>query len=66
MGLQASLVHSGLRYLPLHTTDWLFEIPQDWSLAERMLRIGVRFAMLDEIVTDYYPSLLWTDRRAIR
>ncbi len=52
--------------LPLHSTDWLFEIPHDWSLAERMLRIGVRFAMLDEIVTDYYPSLLWTDRPAIR
>jgi Glycosyl transferase family 2 len=65
-GLQSSLVHSGLRYLPLHSTDWLFEIPHDWSLAERMLRIGVRFAMLDEIVTDYYPSLLWTDRPAIR
>ena len=31
------------------------------SLMERMLRIGVRFAMLEETVVDYYPSTLWSD-----
>ena len=61
-GTQCSLIHAGLRYLPLQPTDWLFGIPNDWSLAERMLRIGVRFAMLEEPVVDYYPSQLWTDR----
>jgi Glycosyl transferase family 2 len=61
-GIQCSLLHSGLRFLPLQPTDWLFGLPNDSSLLERMLRIGVRFAMLDEAVVDYYPSRLWTDR----
>jgi hypothetical protein len=61
-GTQCSLIHTGLRFLPFQPSDWLFGIPNDWSLAERMLRIGVRFAMLPEPVVDYYPSQLWTDR----
>jgi Glycosyl transferase family 2 len=61
-GTQCSLIHAGLSFLPLQPSDWLFDIPNDWSLAERMLRIGVRFAMLEQPVVDYYPSLLWTDR----
>lgn len=61
-GSQCALHHSGLRFMRLQLTDWLFEIPNDWSLAERMLRIGVRFAMTDETVFEYRPSSLWTDR----
>ena len=61
-GIQCSLLHSGLRYLPLQPSDWLFKVPNDWSWAERMLRIGVRFAMLEEVMVDYYPSQRWTDR----
>jgi hypothetical protein len=64
-GLQASLLHSGLRYLPLQPSDWMFKVPNDWSWAERALRIGVRFSMLEEIMVDYYPSLAWTDRPPI-
>ena len=59
-GAQASLIHSGLRFIWAEPSDWLFEVPNDWSMAERMLRIGVRFAMLDEPVVDYYPSRGWT------
>jgi Glycosyl transferase family 2 len=61
-GTQCALLHSGLRFMPLEPTDWLFGLPNDASLLERMLRIGVRFAALDEPVVDYYPSKLWTDR----
>ena len=61
-GLQAALLHSGLGYLPLEPSDWVFGIPSDWSLAERMLRIGVRFAMLEESVVDVYPHHLWGER----
>jgi hypothetical protein len=43
-------------------SDWLFDVPNDWALANKMLRIGVRFAMLEEPVVDYYPSRLWGDR----
>jgi hypothetical protein len=28
-------------------SDWLFDVTNDWSMADKMLRIGVRFAMLE-------------------
>jgi len=27
-----------------------------------MLRIGARFAMIDDVVVEYYPSQLWKTR----
>ena len=64
-GIQSSLFHRGLKFLTLQPSDWVFEIPNDMSLMERMLRIGVRFSMLEEIVVEYYPSVLWrADRRS--
>jgi hypothetical protein len=63
-GIQCSLLHGGLRYMPLEPTDWIFRVPNDWGLADRMLRVGVRFAMLDEVVVEYYPSQLWKTRPA--
>jgi Glycosyl transferase family 2 len=63
-GTQCSIFHAALRYLPLEPTDWLFGVPNDWGLADRMLRIGVRFAMLNEVVVDYYPSFHWKTRPA--
>ena len=64
--LPGSLLHSALRFMPLQLSDWMFSIPHDVGLLERMLRLGVRFAMHDEIVFDYYPSLAWRDRPPIR
>jgi Glycosyl transferase family 2 len=61
-GCQCALLHAGLRFMPMEPSDWLFGVPNDSSLLERMLRIGVRFAMIEEPVVDYYPSTLWTDR----
>ena len=61
-GIQCSLLHAGLRFMPLQPTEWLFGIPNDSSLLERMLRIGVRFSMTEDPVVDYYPSSLWSDR----
>jgi hypothetical protein len=58
-GMQGSLIHTGLRFLPLLPSDWVFEIPNDMSLMERMLRIGVRFSMMEQTTVDYYPSTLW-------
>jgi hypothetical protein len=60
--MQSSLLHRGLRFLPLQPSDWVFDVPNDVSLLERMLRIGVRFAMIDEPVVDIYPSRLWSGR----
>jgi hypothetical protein len=61
-GTQGALMHAGLPSLWEDPSDWLFNVPNDWALADKMLRIGVRFAMLEEPVVDYYPSRLWTDR----
>jgi hypothetical protein len=61
-GMQAALFHGALRYLRLQPSDWVFGVPNDAALLERMLRIGVRFAYLDEPVVDYYPSRLWSER----
>src|SRR5262249_42067681 len=55
-GAQASLIHSGLRFIWAEPSDWLFEVPNDWSMAERMLKIGVRFAVLHEPRVGFYPS----------
>lgn len=61
--LQASVLHRGLRFMSMQPTDWMFGIPNDWSLGERMLRIGVRFSMIEETVVDTYPSALWGSHR---
>lgn len=61
-GVQALLYHAHLRFFEMELADELFSLPGDWSLAERMLRCGVRFGMVEEIVTDYYPSASWTPR----
>jgi putative methyltransferase (TIGR04325 family) len=62
-GLQSVLYHAGIAEMfELELTDWLFDLPYDWGLAQRMLRTGVRMRMLDDISVDYYPSLLWTPR----
>ncbi|MGH2868653.1 MAG: glycosyltransferase [Solirubrobacteraceae bacterium] len=55
----AALVHAGLR---LFGREWVaadVPMPGDYFLLERMVRAGVRFGMLDEVVYDYYPSSLW-------
>ena len=49
--------------MSMQPSDWMFGIPNDWSLGERMLRIGVRFSMLEENVVDIYPSELWASHR---
>lgn len=58
-GIQCSILHAGLGFLPLHPSDWRFGVPNDWSFAERLLRIGARFAQVERPVVDYYPSAFW-------
>jgi hypothetical protein len=59
-GLQSALYHAGVAEIfELELTDWLFDLPYDWGLAQRMLRSGVRMKMIPEINVDYYPSKLW-------
>ena len=67
-GTQASIYHSGLRFFESELVDAIYEVPNDWSLCQRMLRAGVRFGMVDEVVFDKYehrrPSVEeWTAGR---
>jgi hypothetical protein len=54
-----ALVHGGLRFFERELVAADLEMPGDMYLLERMLRAGVRFAPLDEVVLDYFPSTLW-------
>lgn len=54
-----ALVHGGLRFFERELVAADLEIPGDMYMLERMLRAGVRFALLEEVVLDYFPSTLW-------
>jgi glycosyltransferase involved in cell wall biosynthesis len=58
-GFQGALVHHGLRCFERELVAAHLGIPGDTYLLRRMLRAGVRFALLDKIVWDYFPSRLW-------
>jgi hypothetical protein len=53
-GLQAAIYHAGLNFLGLEVADALYNEPSDWSFCRRMLQLGVRTGMIDEIVVDKY------------
>lgn len=55
-GLQAAIYHFGLRFFGLELTDALYEEPNDWSLCRRMLRAGVRFGAIDQVVVDKHET----------
>jgi hypothetical protein len=55
-GWQGALFHADLRFFEMELADALFSSPGDWSLCRRMMRAGVRFAMVDEVVADHYES----------
>ncbi|HYB22648.1 MAG TPA: Stf0 family sulfotransferase, partial [Solirubrobacteraceae bacterium] len=59
-----ALVHSGLRFFERELLAAHLELPGDMYMLERMLRAGVRFAALDEVVLDYFPSTLWETPQA--
>jgi hypothetical protein len=50
------MYHAGLCFLERELFAADLGLPGDWFLAERMLRAGVRFGMLDTVLCDIYPS----------
>ena len=58
--LAAALVHAGLVRFEREPIAAALGVPGDWFRVERMLRAGVRFAHLDGVVFDYYPTSLWS------
>jgi len=54
-----ALMHGGLRFFERELFAAQLELPGDVYMLERMLRAGVRFAMLEEVLLDYFPSTHW-------
>ena len=54
-----SLVHAGLRIFAREHVAAEVPAAGDFFRVERMVRAGVRFGMLPEVVYDHFPSLLW-------
>jgi hypothetical protein len=52
----AAIHHTGLRFFGRPLVAAEFGLPGDWFLAERMLRVGVRFAMVERVLCDVFPS----------
>jgi glycosyltransferase involved in cell wall biosynthesis len=55
-GLQAAFYHAGLRFFESELSDAIYDEPSDWSMCRRMVRAGVRFGMIDEIVVDKHET----------
>ena len=55
----AALTHSGLQFFTRFHAAALLGTPGDLFLTIRMARAGVRFAVVDRVVYDYYPGSLW-------
>jgi hypothetical protein len=54
----AAMYHAGLRFFHRELFAADLGVPGDWFLAERMLRAGVRFGMVDAVLCDLYPSAM--------
>lgn len=55
----AALMHAGLGFFERELVAAHLEMPGDMYALKRMLRTGVRFAMSEKVVLDYFPSTLW-------
>lgn len=63
-GWQGALVHGELGFFERELVAAHLGRAGDDYLLERMLRAGVRFAMLEEVVWDYFPSTVWSGSSA--
>lgn len=57
VALQSAIYHAGLDFMEFELGHALFDKPNDWGLIHRMMRVGVRIGMVDEVSVDYWPSL---------
>jgi hypothetical protein len=53
---QAAIFHADLRFFERQLVAAEFDVPNDWFTCESMLRAGVRFGMVADVVCDLYPS----------
>jgi glycosyl transferase family 2 len=64
-GWQGAAVHRGLRFLGRELVAAAFGHPNDWFRVESMMRIGVRFGMVDDVLYDYYPARSWQSQTPV-
>lgn len=64
VSLNSSIMHAGLRFVTAELGEAVFGIVGDWARIRKMMRIGARIGMVDEVVLDYYPSSLWNAAHA--
>jgi hypothetical protein len=55
-----AIAHHGLKLFAREHVAADLDMPGDLFKLERMVRAGVRFAMLERVVYDYYPSKAWS------
>lgn len=55
-GMQGAIYHAGLRFFEMELADEIYREPNDWSLCRRMLRAGVSFGMIDDVVVDKHET----------
>jgi hypothetical protein len=59
-GWQSAIRHGSLRFFERELFAADFGVPNDFFMADAMMRAGVRFAMIPDVLCDLYPSRLWT------
>lgn len=59
VSLNSSIMHAGLRFVTAELGEAVFGIVGDWARIRKMMRVGARIGMIDDVVLDYYPSSLW-------
>jgi glycosyltransferase involved in cell wall biosynthesis len=55
-GFSGAIVHSSLRVFERELVAADLDVPGDMYMLRRMVRAGVRFALLDAVVFDYFPA----------
>jgi len=56
---QSAIYHAGLTFWEMELGHALFGMPADWALCRRMLRAGVRFGAIDDVVAEWFPANEW-------
>lgn len=61
VSLNSSIMHADMRFIAAELGDALFGLVGDWARIRRMMRVGARIGMIDDVVVEYYPSQQWQD-----
>lgn len=54
--LQGALLHAGLTFIQHELSDAQLRVPNDWSMIDRMMRLGVRIGFIDEVLSEWHQG----------